>query len=291
MGLQEDINRMRSMMGLSIISEDTSMSHDQFKEYLKKFETDRLSDRFNDVEITPETFNEYSDEIYKRGDLFFGFGDNGMYASLDDHLMSDGASKILDAYPVIDSFSNFEDYKNSKYYQMTDYLFKPTQKKGDSTKSEGNVAKAFNYGVKQLGDFIVKSPKIENPEPREYRKYGVTGNKLSKEEKYHIIGNIWNLQYGIFGGDMEDFRDDFKNDQEVDRVMNSVLNDLIEPNFMDDVEPIKNVEDGMARLETLPDFKMLKKSADKKVIEDFKNKLMKKLKLYFIANDGSSLIN
>ena len=140
---------------------------------------------FQEYDMTPENFDEAWDEI--KGKTFASFGNMGMYVDVyKDYPATDVANSLLKKYPVIDIFSSYDDWKNSKYFKHS-LLFSPNSR---PKISEEQIRESFNDYLNKYGDMIIKKGENYNNPSLEYS-VNPESNDMSPEERLaHLKRNI-----------------------------------------------------------------------------------------------------
>jgi hypothetical protein len=140
---------------------------------------------FQDYDMTPENFDDAYDEI--KGRTFASFGDMGMYVDVyKDYPASDVANSLLKKYPVIEIFSSYDDWKDSKYFKHS-LLFSPNSR---PKISEKQIRESFNDYLNKYGDMIIKKGENYNNPSLEYS-VNPESNDMSPEERLaHLKRNI-----------------------------------------------------------------------------------------------------
>ena len=104
MNLQEQISRIKSMMGL--IAEDNNNT--------RRTDIGRTMDTF--------TFDDLYDELF--GSTYFKFQDYDIWFGSDgEEITDDLTNKILDSLTPQDIYGSYEEWKNSKWYDITGFPF------------------------------------------------------------------------------------------------------------------------------------------------------------------------
>jgi hypothetical protein len=140
---------------------------------------------FQEYDMTPENFDDAYDEI--KGRTFASFGDMGMYVDVyKDYPASDVANSLLKKYPVIEIFSSYDDWKDSKYFKHS-LLFSPNSR---PKISEKQIRESFNDYLNKYGDMIIKKGENYNNPSLEYS-VNPESNDMSPEERLaHLKRNI-----------------------------------------------------------------------------------------------------
>jgi hypothetical protein len=140
---------------------------------------------FQEHDMTPENFDDAYDEI--KGRTFASFGDMGMYVDIyQDYPASDVANSLLKKYPVIETFSSYDDWKDSEYYGDSQ-LFSTNSR---PRISEEQIEESFNDYINKYGDMIIKKGENFNNPSLEYS-VNPESNDMSPEERLrHLRQNI-----------------------------------------------------------------------------------------------------
>lgn len=271
---EEEKKNILNLYGLQTESL-SNFDKENFGDYLKKImdKSGQRADQYgSNAEVTPENFDEAWGEIKRWGEYFASFGDSRLYVGLiNDYMVSDVASAILDAYPVIDKYSNFQDFKKSKYYLITDYLFRPNYSlKGSLKQTDKAMETGFNYAVRSFGDLIIKNPFITKPgEPDkvEYNPHGIIPN-LTHAQKSIVLMNLHRLHHdaNFSMHDLDDWTKDLVQEPTIS-ARSSVIADEIKqknPKTMEDaLEMLKDNHMWKGITDTIKDEKVIKKYMDK----------------------------
>ena len=133
--------------------------------YIKSFlESSRRTDIGRDIE--PSTFNDIYDSLL--GEAYFKFENYETWSTAyqDDIIEDDATNRILDKLTPSETFNSYEEWKNSKWYKLTEFPFsekdwtmvsvddqKPI--KWQSTGHKLQAESIFNSYLKKFGKFIV----------------------------------------------------------------------------------------------------------------------------------------
>ena len=160
------------------INEDLTSYYggDEFKKMLDKMsEPSPMFDYTSETSLSPKKFNEFYDKI--EGKLFASFGGLGKYVEfIRDYPASPEMNLILKKHPVIDTFSSYDDYKNSPYYEMSEIFFKPNR-----YHTENDKRRSFDHFIDKFGDLIIKKGGDFNKE--NFKTYRDKTEKMSPEDK------------------------------------------------------------------------------------------------------------
>jgi hypothetical protein len=146
MKLQEQISRIQSMMGLIIENDNNT----------RRTDIGRTMDTF--------TFDDSYDELL--GSTYFKFQDYDIwFGSNGEEITDDLTNQILDSLTPQDSYGSYEEWKNSKWYDITGFPFSSkdwsTVTSGEESfkwKSTGHKdmeERIFNSYLDKYGQFIV----------------------------------------------------------------------------------------------------------------------------------------
>jgi hypothetical protein len=146
MNLQEQISRIQSMMEL--LNENNN--------YTRRTDIGRTMDTF--------TFDDSYDELL--GSTYFKFQDYDIWFGSDgEEITDDLTNEILDSLKPQDSYGSYEEWKNSKWYDITGFPFSSkdwsTVTSGEesfkwsSTGHKDMEERIFNSYLDKYGQFIV----------------------------------------------------------------------------------------------------------------------------------------
>jgi hypothetical protein len=140
---------------------------------------------FQEYDMTPENFDDAYDEI--KGRTFASFGNMGMYVDVyKDYPATDVANSLLKKYPVIEIFSSYDDWKDSKYFKHS-LLFSTNSR---PKQPEEKIRESFNDYLNKYGDMIIKKGENYNNPSLEYS-VNPESNDMSPEERLaHLKRNI-----------------------------------------------------------------------------------------------------
>ena len=156
---------------------------------IEKLDYQKLPD-FEKYDITSENYDEIWDEI--NGRTFGSFGNMGMYTDIiSDYPVSNEANELLKKYPATEKFSTWDEWKNSKHFQETEYFFKPSK-----FKNESKVKSSFEEYVENFGDLIIKVARDFNKKSIEYNT-NKDADKLSGKEKQALYSKILSKNAGF----------------------------------------------------------------------------------------------